>query len=239
MEKLFTIQLLTIISVLEIILLLKTSMVTAELLIIAVSLLVIFFMLFNMNKPGFWTLAAVLLVMHMFNVAYLYMLIGKDFFLYVIAILDMIGIALFFIGSKKRKVLADARVMRPKSYEIEKEVKELTKEEPAVVEYPDKKYVASENGKSYHSLDCAWADNIKEENKIWFETRSAAENAGLEPHSCLVDYRPGKYVASENGKSYHTAKCRFAKRIKKKNRIWFKTRRKAESEGYEPHDCAE
>lgn len=43
------------------------------------------------------------------------------------------------------------------------------------------KYVASKNGSAYHFPWCAGAQKIKEENKIWFDTKEAAEAAGYRP----------------------------------------------------------
>ena len=43
------------------------------------------------------------------------------------------------------------------------------------------KFVASKNGKSYHLPWCSGASLIKEENKVWFETKEAAEKAGYTP----------------------------------------------------------
>lgn len=40
------------------------------------------------------------------------------------------------------------------------------------------KYVASKNGKSYHLPWCSGALLIKEENKLWFQTKEEAERAG-------------------------------------------------------------
>ena len=39
-------------------------------------------------------------------------------------------------------------------------------------------YVASRTGKSYHLPWCGGAKQIKEENKVWFATKEAAEAAG-------------------------------------------------------------
>jgi hypothetical protein len=39
-------------------------------------------------------------------------------------------------------------------------------------------YVASKNGTAYYLPSCSGAGRIKDENKIWFDTESAAENAG-------------------------------------------------------------
>ena len=43
------------------------------------------------------------------------------------------------------------------------------------------KYVASKNGKSYHFPWCSGARSIKEENKIWFNSKEEAGKAGYAP----------------------------------------------------------
>lgn len=43
------------------------------------------------------------------------------------------------------------------------------------------KYVASKSGTSYHYPWCPSAAKIKEENKIWFDTKEEAESAGYKP----------------------------------------------------------
>ena len=43
----------------------------------------------------------------------------------------------------------------------------------------DKKVFASRNGSTYYYAWCSGAKRIKEENKIWFATREAAEKAGF------------------------------------------------------------
>lgn len=43
------------------------------------------------------------------------------------------------------------------------------------------KYVASKNGTSYHYPWCGGASRIKDENKIWFDSKEAAEKAGYKP----------------------------------------------------------
>lgn len=45
----------------------------------------------------------------------------------------------------------------------------------------DGKYVASKNGTAYHYPWCPGALKIKEENKIWFNTKEEAENKGYKP----------------------------------------------------------
>lgn len=43
------------------------------------------------------------------------------------------------------------------------------------------KYVASKSGSAYHLPSCAGAQKIKEENKIWFQTKEEAESRGYKP----------------------------------------------------------
>jgi hypothetical protein len=44
-------------------------------------------------------------------------------------------------------------------------------------------YVASKSGTKYHLPWCTGAKQIKESNKIWFETKEEAERAGYTPAS--------------------------------------------------------
>lgn len=43
------------------------------------------------------------------------------------------------------------------------------------------RYVASKSGTRYHFPWCSGAQRIKEENKIWFQTKEEAEKAGYKP----------------------------------------------------------
>jgi len=45
----------------------------------------------------------------------------------------------------------------------------------------EKLYVVSKNGARYHYPWCSGAQSIKEENKIWFDTKEEAEAAGYTP----------------------------------------------------------
>ena len=42
-------------------------------------------------------------------------------------------------------------------------------------------FLASINGKAYYPKDCAAANRIKEENRIWFDTKEEAEMQGYKP----------------------------------------------------------
>ncbi len=45
------------------------------------------------------------------------------------------------------------------------------------------KYVASKNGSYYHFPWCSGAQKIKDENKVWFQTKEEAESRGFKPAS--------------------------------------------------------
>ena len=50
-------------------------------------------------------------------------------------------------------------------------------------------------------------------------------------------YEPGKYVASKQGKVYHTPKCDWVKNIRRSNRVWFRDDQEARKKGYKKHSC--
>lgn len=51
----------------------------------------------------------------------------------------------------------------------------------APVNLPTGNFLASTNGKAYYPKDCAAARRIKEENKIWFNSKEEAEAQGYKP----------------------------------------------------------
>ncbi|MFH1506112.1 MAG: hypothetical protein ABIE94_03960 [archaeon] len=48
-----------------------------------------------------------------------------------------------------------------------------------------KTYVAPKTGKKFHVTDCPFAQNIKPKNKIKFQSKVKALNAGLKPCKCV------------------------------------------------------
>ena len=66
-------------------------------------------------------------------------------------------------------------------------------------------------------------------------------NMGEKPMSrkrvVLKTYTPGKVVASKSGKNYHAPKCEWAKKIKKGNRVWYKSVDEAKKAKLKPHSC--
>ena len=50
-------------------------------------------------------------------------------------------------------------------------------------------------------------------------------------------FTPGKYIASKKAAKYHTAKCDWAKRISRENRLWFNSEEEAKSKGFVADEC--
>ena len=90
----------------------------------------------------------------------------------ILAIIILVGLSSFGLG--RLSVL-------------EKEEVVVTYEETASVisstdfSSKDGGYVASLNGSVYHLPWCSGAERIKEENKIWFNSKEEAERAGYRP----------------------------------------------------------
>jgi len=62
-------------------------------------------------------------------------------------------------------------------------------------------------------------------------SRSSAEKTVSTTH------KPGKFIASKSGKKYHAPKCDWAKKIKKKNAIWYNSKADAKKAGYKADSC--
>ena len=77
-----------------------------------------------------------------------------------------------------------ARVDNLASIVTATENKEAAEVQPPQVELAvGGKYVASKNSDKYHAPWCSGAKRIKEENKIWFNSKEEAETAGYTPAS--------------------------------------------------------
>ncbi|OHA09283.1 MAG: hypothetical protein A3B37_03905 [Candidatus Sungbacteria bacterium RIFCSPLOWO2_01_FULL_59_16] len=52
---------------------------------------------------------------------------------------------------------------------------------PPPADAPSGTYVASRNGSAFHLPSCSGAKQIKDENKVWFQTKEDAVRAGYRP----------------------------------------------------------
>ncbi len=72
------------------------------------------------------------------------------------------------------------------------------------------------------------------------QTKKKKENKKATPKSqvkIIRRFKPKIYVASKYGKTFHTLNCPFAKNIKLKSKIRFKSKVKALNEGFKACEC--
>lgn len=98
--------------------------------------------------------------------------------LFLILIIFLVGLAAFGLGrlSISEGGRGSVQIIYPEGYETVAETPQGEVEGVSTGAF-----VASISGTKYHLPHCSGARNIKEENKIWFDSREDAERAGYEP----------------------------------------------------------
>ena len=108
--------------------------------------------------------------------------------LYIAAIIFLVGLASFGLG--RLSILwpekEPIRIMTPGTLNTTYEQKNGMEPSSASglvkgLTVQQGKYVASKSGTAYHYPWCPSALKIKEENKIWFNTKEEAQKAGYKP----------------------------------------------------------
>lgn len=104
----------------------------------------------------------------------------EDQAIFVSILLILVALASFGLG---RQSMTEKALPEPANRELPVQNSPTITESPQVIQngetYP--RYVASKHGQVYHLLICPGAKRINEENKIYFDTKEAAEAAGLRP----------------------------------------------------------
>lgn len=114
---------------------------------------------------------------------------------YIAVIIVLVGVASFGLGrlsalpgkepvriyqgeAEAAAAMADlpARPTKPES--VQKVVRSIVDKSAGATPSAEGNYVASKNGSVYYPPTCSGAARIKDENKIWFDSTTAAENAG-------------------------------------------------------------
>lgn len=148
--------------------------------------------------------------------------------------------------------------LKSKPIEINDDKSGKNAEKDELVEYfPKTKaegvYVGEIDSNKYFPIESEEANKISDENKIWFDSASEAEEQGYvlgtsskdnedsendksssSKEITQEDVTLGKYVGSKNSNKYHLPDSSAAKRIKEENKVWFQSKEEAEAEGYEP-----
>ncbi len=105
--------------------------------------------------------------------------------LYIASLIFLVGLASFGLG--RLSVLWPTKepiTIEPRTYAEQTQTDaEIFPRESAFSPHKSAagKFVASKNGTAYHFPWCPGALRIKEENKIWFDTKEEAESRGYRP----------------------------------------------------------
>lgn len=93
----------------------------------------------------------------------------------------LLGISLIFGLWQRQFVHPVPELLRIENALPVSELSGETPDKPQNLPVTAGNFVASKNGLRYYLPNCAGANLIKEENKIWFRTRVEAEERGLTP----------------------------------------------------------
>jgi len=178
-------------------------------------LLLIFMFLFALsifltyhNKQFGWTVFGAALVVMIINLLLIFLL-TKTFKTWnaVALFLSIAGLVLTFVNFKKST----------KKSESEEKIKE---KEKSYYPYIDK--MEPREGKA-----------VEEVNEQSIEIKGSAGK----PSELEKTFTPGKYVASSKANKFHSPKCDWAKKIRKKNQVWLNSKEDAQSKGFEADKC--
>ena len=144
--------------------------------------------------------------------------------LYVMLVSALFGLLFSLTGQDIRQ-----REHRNNS-EKDQGVRQIADEMPQVM---SEVYDIMEDAKKYEGSD----QKPKSTGKL--KKPTAAVSKSMKQSGKKDDSMPlsGKFVASSIGRKYHLAECDLAKKIIKKNVIWFKTKSEAEENQYKPCNC--
>ncbi len=159
------------------------------------------------NKEEAWIVALFFFAAYFINITFLYFY-SQNQALFVLLILTTIIGFIMSIENIKGKAKT-----RPKK-EIVSEEEPIKIERPSEPEIPD-----------------IFVEELKP-SKHFVETKVK------KPKKKKITKKPIKrYVASRKGVNYHDLKCRWARKILPKRKIWFKTKKEAEEDGFKPCVC--
>ncbi|OIO63787.1 hypothetical protein AUJ83_00695 [Candidatus Woesearchaeota archaeon CG1_02_33_12] len=162
------------------------------------------------NREEAWIISLLFFAAYLINITFLYFY-SQNQALFVLLILTTIIGFIISIENIKGKIKAKSAYEK----EILREAEELTKAEKYFEEKtPD--IVVEEVKPSEHFTET----RVKKPEKKKTAIKSLKG-----------------YVASRKGINYHDPKCRWARKILPKRKVWFKDRKEAEEEGLKPCKC--
>jgi hypothetical protein len=192
MMELFTLILLTLANVFEILLLLRTQLIPTAVALVFMLLLLVFITIFMSGSKKVFSVILLLTVANLIFIAYLYLKLGFPALLQLSFVLSLLVllICLMNLGRSQRRVIRrrmEPAVERSAEPEEETNVSRYAKasEKARSSKKGDKRFVAGKTGKQYHDPGCFNAQRISANKKVWFNTEEEAEEAGYNKHSCV------------------------------------------------------
>lgn len=179
------------------------------LLLFLISAVIITYNLYNKRREA-WVMSLFFFAAYFINITFLYFYSQNQALFVLLMLTTIIGFILS-IENIKGKIRAKSEYEK----EIIHEAKELAKAEK--------------------HLEEEIPDIIIEEVK---PSKQDAESQVKKPKKKEITRKPLKrYVASRKGVNYHELKCRWARKILPKRKIWLKSKEEAEEEGLKPCKC--
>ena len=102
----------------------------------------------------------------------------------------------------------------------------------AMLKKERKEVIAEEHQYEKPKYYYPFIDKMEPKDEAKAETKDALKNV-------QATFIPGKFVASKKANKFHAAKCDWAARVSKENRIWFNSREEAQTKGFEADKCVE
>jgi hypothetical protein len=249
MEELFTIILLTLINVIEIIYMITGSLLPLAAILIFFILILVFMAVFMMRRKLFWKFALLAFIINLLNLGYMFLRAGMANALYLALFINIAGI-LFVIIQPKRKPLRKAiPISSCARFSQMEDVCDRTEPAPSQ-EQQSANHIhfveefirqLEEKAQAQQAEENAFSQKKADAEKEIAEKTAAetapAKSAPAKKAAVKKRFSPGKFVASKTGRQYHKPRCDWANNIKKQNRIWFASEKEAEKKGLTAHWC--
>lgn len=161
---------------------------------------------FRYSRRGNWGIIGAVLVVLIFDTLIIALFMGvfstKYALTILFAIIGLIIVLFSYLTARREPEYVEKQYDKSKYYyssvdkietkeELRQEVKEeLTAEQKKAAlmkkNYALGKFIASKKADTFHVPLCVWADNINEENRVWFDSKKDAIARGYLEHKCDI-----------------------------------------------------
>ncbi len=104
---------------------------------------------------------------------------------FVPTVIVLVGFSAFALGRLSTIERPKVNIIGGEQAKNMQQMSHISENQPAssagIIEQKKGSYVASKNGSVYHLPWCSGVSRMKEENKVWFDSKEDAENAGYRP----------------------------------------------------------